>query len=45
MASGEKFNGNMAIKLGIVGFIDYTHPALAEFFKDFVMMNHPTDHN
>jgi hypothetical protein len=40
----EKFESYEAIELEVVGFIDDTHPALAEFLKDFVVRYSVSDH-
>ena len=41
----QKFYGDSAVELRILGFVDDTHPAFSQLFKDFVMRNCGTDHN
>jgi hypothetical protein len=33
----EKFEGDGAFELGVFGFVDYAHPASAEFLQDPIM--------
>ncbi len=33
---GKKFQGDEAAEFGVLGFVDYTHAATAEFFDDEV---------
>ena len=36
---GQEFQGDEAVQLYVLGFVDDTHPAAAEFFDDAIMGN------
>jgi hypothetical protein len=40
----EKRQGNKAAKLSVFGFVNYTHPATAEFLDDAVVRDGLADH-
>ena len=41
---GQEFQGDEAMQLHILGFVDDTHPAAAEFFDDAVVGDGLVDH-
>ena len=43
--SGKELERNKPLQAQILGFIDNTHPALAEFFEDLVMRDGLPDHS
>lgn len=43
--SRQEFDGDEALELGVLGIVDDTHTALAEFFCDFVVKNCLADHD
>ena len=40
----EEFQGNRAFELGVLGFVDDTHPALTDFLGDLVVRDGFADH-
>ncbi len=43
--NGHEFQRDFAVEFGVLGFVDHTHAALTEFFKDSVMRNSLPDHH
>ncbi len=41
----EEFERDETIELGVMGFVDYTHAPLTEFFKNPVMRDCLADHS
>jgi hypothetical protein len=41
---GKELQSYNPIQLGVLGFVDHTHPTLAQFFKDFVMRDRFVNH-
>jgi hypothetical protein len=41
---GQEFQGNEAMQLHVLGFVDNTHPAAAEFFCDVIVGDGLVDH-
>jgi hypothetical protein len=42
--SGKKLDGNESVKPLVLGFINHTHPAAAEFFEDAVVRDGLASH-
>ena len=42
--SSEKLQGDRPFEIDVLGFVDDTHPALAEFFEDLVTGDGFADH-
>jgi hypothetical protein len=42
---GEKFQGDEALKLEVLGFVNHAHAAAAELFDDFVVGDGLAEHN
>jgi hypothetical protein len=43
-AVGQEFQGNEAAEFGVLGFVDHTHAASADFFDDNVVRYGLADH-
>src|SRR5262249_3437277 len=40
----EELQGNIAAQFGVLGSVDHTHAATAQFLCDAIVRNHRTDH-